>query len=395
MTLRFVRATRPLAAAAALALAAPAALLAQYPTGALHGRLQTEFRTSDIKTQNPDGTPAALNQVVGNEIFVRRAYLEFTAQLASNITGKLEVNATRRAVNLEDAFIDVGLGRFLTWRVGQEKKPIERQELNSSNSYLTVERGAQVNGLKNPNLVSQNNFLTAVGFTSHDVGTSLEFHNPAESHVPVSLRLGVWNGAGKDLNEVNNAKTFGARLVVSPIKGKLSLGAAFVSHDDPITVGGKLAVDSAGRSTGFGLDGEWGTIDRGLHIMADAAFGRESRVGALTPSIAGLRTTPPVATSFEPRFTSFHVVGEYKYLLPENGIAWAVGPVFRIDRTNPDTDNTGISSTMLTPGLNVYFSPRTWLIFNYDVIEPGDRLDIGRGAGETVHSFKTMMRIWF
>jgi hypothetical protein len=396
MTTRFVRAARPLTLAGALALAAPAALVAQYPTGALHGRLQTEFRTSDIKTTDASGNPAAINQVVGNEIFVRRAYLEFSAQLASNITSKLEVNFTRRAVNLEDAYVDVGLGRFVTWRAGQEKKPIERQEINSSNSYLTVERGAQVNGLKNPNLVSQNNFLIATGFTSHDVGTSVEFHNLAESHVPVSLRLGVWNGAGKDVNEVNNAKTFGARLVVQPIKGKLSLGAAFVSHDDPITVGGKLAVDSAGRSTGFGLDGEWGTIERGLHVMADAAFGHEGRVGALTSSIAGLRATPVTSpTTFEPSFTTFHVVGEYKYLLPENDIAWAVGPVFRFDRTNPDTDNTGISSTMYTPGLNVYFSPRTWLMFNYDIIQPGDRLDIGRGAGNSVHSFKTMLRIWF
>lgn len=396
MNLRNLRITRVLPAAAALALAAPATLLAQYPTGSLHGRLQGEFRTSDISTQNADGTPAALNQIVGNEFFIRRAYLEFSAQLASNITGKLEVNATRRAVNLEDAYIDVGLGKLLTWRVGQEKKPIERQELNSSNSYLTVERGAQVNGLKNPNLVSQNNFLIAIGVTSHDVGTSLELHDAADAAIPVSLRLGVWNGSGKDVSEVNDAKTFGARLVVSPIKNRLSLGAAFVSHDDPISVGGKLAVDSAGRSTGFGLDGEWGTIDHGLHIMADAAFGKEGRVGALTSTIAGLRpVVPPAGTTIEPRYTTLHVAGEYKVLLPENGYLWAVGPVFRVDRTNPDTDNTGISSTILTPGLNVYFSPRTWLMFNYDVINPGDRLDLGRGTGESVHSFKSMMRIWF
>ncbi|HSU13248.1 porin [Longimicrobium sp.] len=396
MNLRNVRIPRLLCAAAALALGAPATLLAQYPTGSLHGRLQGEFRTSDIHTQNADGTDAALNQVVGNEFFIRRAYLEFGAQLASNITGKLEVNFTRRTVNLEDAYVDVGLGRFLSWRVGQEKKPMERQELNSSNSYLTVERGAQINGLKNPNLVSQNNFLVAAGFASHDVGTSLELHGAADARIPVSLRLGVWNGAGKDVSEVNDAKTFGGRLVVSPIRNRLSLGASFMSHDDPITVGGKLAVDSAGRSTAFGVDGEWGNLDRGLHVMADAAFGREGRVGALTPAIAGLRPVPvPAGSTLEPRFTTFHVVGEYRFLLPENGYLWAVGPVFRFDRTNPDTRNTEISSTLLTPGLNVYFSPRTWLMFNYDVVSPGDGLDLGRGAGESVHSFKSMLRIWF
>jgi hypothetical protein len=373
----------------------PRALQAQYPTGAVHGRIQAEFRTSDIHTQNADGTEAALNSVVNNEFFLRRAYVEFTAQLAANIRAKLEVNATRRAVNLEDAYIDVGLGRFLTWRAGQEKKPIERQELNSSSSYLTVERGAQVGGLKTPNLVSQNNFLTAVGFTAHDVGTSLEAHTAEGAHVPVSFRVGVWNGQGKDLSEVNNAKTFGARLVVNPIHD-LSLGAAWVSHDDPITVGGKVAVDSAGRSTGFGLDAEWGNFDRGLHVMADAAFGKESRVGALTPTIAGLRPTPvPAGTSIEPRFASFHVVGAFKLLLPENEVATAIVPVFRWDHTAPDTDNSGISSTFITPGVNVEFSPRTWLMVNYDVVSPGDALDLGRGTGESVHSFKTMMRIWF
>jgi hypothetical protein len=381
--------------AAALLLGAPRTLRAQYPTGAVHGRIQAEFRTSDIHSQNADGTDADLNTVVNNEFFLRRAYVEFTAQLAANIRAKLEVNATRRAVNLEDAYIDVGLGRFLTWRAGQEKKPIERQELNSSSSYLTVERGAQVSGLKTPNLVSQNNFLTAVGFTAHDVGTSLEAHTAEGARIPVSFRVGVWNGQGKDLSEVNNAKTFGARLVVNPIHD-LSLGAAWVSHDDPITVGGKVAVDSAGRSTGFGLDAEWGNFDRGLHVMADAAFGKESRVGALTPTIAGLRATPvPAGTDFEPHFASFHVVGAFKFLLPENEVATAIVPVFRWDHTAPDTDNSGISSTLVTPGVNVEFSPRTWFMVNYDLISPGDALDLGRGTGESVHSFKAMMRIWF
>jgi len=54
-----------------------------------------------------------------------------------------------------------------------------------------------------------------------------------------------------------------------------------------------------------------------------------------------------------------------------------------------------VGSTLLTPGVNLYFSPATWLMVNYDVITPGDRLDLGRGAGEAVHSFKAMLRIFF
>ena len=402
------------AAAAALMACLPAAGRAQvqYPVAKFKGRLQTEFRTSDIHSTNADGTPAAVNTVVGNEIFIRRFYLEADVQVARNVRAKLELNATRRAVNLEDAWVDVGLGRFLTWRVGQEKKPVERQELISSSLYPTVERGAQVAGMRNQNLVSENNFLTAAGFTSHDVGTSLEMHTADSAAVPVSLRVGVWTGQGKDNPDVNNAKTFGARLQVSPIRN-LSLGASFVSHDDPISVSvvtptgttKVIAADSAGRSRAFGLDAEWGRAEPDsalrpggsakwrLHLVADASVGKEGHAGVFTSTLAGLRATAPAA-GFSPRFRTFHLVGEYRMPLPGMGALAGIGPVFRFDRTEPDTGNE-VGSTMITPGVNLYFSSRAWLMVNYDVIDPDDRLDLGRGAGESVHSFKTMLRIFF
>lgn len=373
---------------------------AQYPSARFKGRVQVEFRTSDIRSTNADGTPATVNTVVGNEFFLRRFYVEADARIAANVRAKMELNATRRAVNLEDAYIDVGLGRFMTWRAGQEKKPVERQELYSSSRYPTVERGAQVSGLRNPNLTSENNFLVAAGFSGHDIGTSLEVRTADSAAIPVSLRVGVWTGQGKDNPEVNNAKTFGARLQVAPVRG-LSLGASFVSHDDPlrVTVGSGssatqvFAADSAERSTAFGLDAEWGTETGGLHILADAAFGKASRLGALTPALAGLRETAPGA-DFSPRFRTVHLVGEYKMVLNSGSVLQAIGPVLRFDRTEPDTGNE-VGSTMITPGVNLYFSPSAWLMFNYDVITPGDRLDLGRGTGETVHSFKTMLRIFF
>jgi hypothetical protein len=400
MTVLPARVSRCAAGAALLLAALPGAARAQYPTAKFKGRLQAEFRTSDIHSANADGTPATINTVVGNEFFLRRFYLEADAQIAESIHAKMELNATRRAVNLEDAWVDVGLGRFVTWRFGQEKKPVERLEVMSSSLYPTVERGAQMAGLRNPNLVSQNNFLTAVGFTGHDVGTSLELHTADSAAVPVSLRLGVWTGQGKDNPEVNNAKTFGARLTVAPLP-MLSLGASFVSHDDPVsvTVGSGptatkvIATDSAGRSTAFGLDAEWGNGERGAHVVADAAIGKEGRVGAFSSTLAGLRATAPAA-GFSPRFRSFHVVGEYKLLFENSPVFTGIGPLLRFDRTEPDTGSE-VSSTMLTPGVNLYFSPRAWLMVNYDVITPGARLDLGRGAGATVHSFKSMMRIFF
>lgn len=379
-----------------LTSAAPA--MAQYPTAKLKGRLHTEFRTSNITSENADGTPAALNTVPSNEFFLRRAYLEFAAQLAENIHAKAEVNVTRRQANLEDAYIEVGLGRFVSWRFGQEKKPIERQEITSSNLYLTAERGAQIAGLKNPNLVSENNFLVASGFASHDIGTSLEFRAPESLRVPVALRVGVWDGNGKDNAETNDAKTFGGRLVVNPLR-KLSLGASFISRDDPISVvldNGKrvVAADRAGRSRAFGLDGEWGNFESGLHIMADASFGRLSPVAPLTPAIVALRDGA-TGRAGEPRFRTTNIVAEYKFPLAPNPFLSAVGPLFRFDRTVPDTENQDIASTLLTPGLNLYLSPRAWLMLNYDIVNPGSGLDLGRGPGASVHSFKTMMRIFF
>jgi len=155
------------------------------------GCLQAEFRTSDIESTNADGSPATVNTVVSNEFFLRRFQVEADGYVARSVRVKMELNATRRAVNLEDAWVDIGLGRWLTWRAGQEKKSVERQELTSSNLYPTVERGAQIAGMHNQNLVSENNFLLATGFTSHDIGTSVEVHTPDNVFVPASLRVGV------------------------------------------------------------------------------------------------------------------------------------------------------------------------------------------------------------
>ncbi|MFL5382831.1 MAG: porin [Longimicrobiaceae bacterium] len=393
------------AAVLALLACAPAIARAQqqptYPNVKFKGRLQTEFRTSDIQSTNADGTPAAVNTVVSNEFFLRRFYVEADGYLAPSVRVKMELNATRRAVNLEDAWVDVGLGRFLTWRVGQEKKPVERQELVSSSLYPTVERGAQIAGMRNQNLVSENNFLTAAGFASHDIGTSLEVHTADSAAIPVSLRVGVWTGQGKDNPEVNNAKTFGGRLQVAPI-AKLSVGVSFVSHDDSISVpvttpAGTtkvIAADSAGRSTAFGLDAEWGKVNSdGLHLIADASIGKEGRAGAFTSTLAGLRAAAP-GTGFSPRFRTLHLVGEYRIPLANTGTLTGIGPVLRFDRTEPDTDND-VGSTLVTPGVNLYFGRNAWLMVNYDVVMPGDRLDLGRGAGEAVHSFKTMLRVFF
>ena len=394
-----------LVAAAALLASLPGVSRAQqqptYPNVKFKGRLQAEFRTSDIESTNADGSPAAVNTVVSNEFFLRRFYVEADGYVARNVRVKMELNATRRAVNLEDAWVDVGLGRWLTWRAGQEKKPVERQELISSSLYPTVERGAQIAGMRNPNLVSENNFLTAAGFASHDIGTSLEVHTPDSVFVPASLRVGVWTGQGQDNPEVNNAKTFGARFQVAPMR-RLSLGASFVSHDDPISVtvttpsgtSKVIAADSAGRSTAFGLDAEWGSANAdGLHVIADASFGREGRAGAFTSTLAGLRAAAPGA-DFSPRFRTVHLVGEYRVPLANTGALTGIGPVFRFDRTTPDTGND-VSSTLVTPGLNLYFGRNAWVMFNYDVVMPGDRLDLGRGAGEAVHSFKSMLRVFF
>lgn len=390
-----------LAAAAALLACQPGVAQQQYPNVRFRGRLQAEFRTSDIESTNADGTPATVNTVVGNEFFLRRFYVEADGYVAPSVRVKMELNATRRALNLEDAFVDVGLGRWVTWRAGQEKKPVERQELISSNLYPTVERGAQIAGLRNPNLVSENNFLIAAGFTGHDVGTSIEVHTPDSVWVPASFRVGVWTGQGKDNPEVNNAKTFGARLQVAPVRG-LSVGASFVSHDDPISVSVTspsgttkvIAADSAGRSTAFGLDAEWGAPNRdGLHVIADASFGKEGRAGVFSSTLAGLRATNPGA-GFSPRFRTVHVVGEYRVPVAHAGTLTGIGPVLRIDRTTPDTGND-VASTMVTPGVNLFFGRNAWLMFNYDVVMPGDRLDLGRGAGEDVHSFKSMLRVFF
>ena len=346
-------------AAAITMLASPLAAQSDYPTIRLGGRLHQQFYYFDNAPYAGDVGPES-------NFFVRRARIEASGHLTERVSfviqpsfeGGRTIRATtacepddpavctttgRAGVRLRDAYIDVALGDTdgsgLTLRVGQEKRPFSRFELMSSNSVPTLERGAG-NGLLP---VATNNLFEANGFLSHDVGASLIARSDFGRTGDVEVQFGVYNGQGESLNDVNGAKSYGARVAVG-VSRKLGVGAAFFRHDQ--ILGSGEAADSAFYNDAWEIDAQWGRPgDPGLFLLGEYLRG-EARTAGRT-RIAGVT-----------------LVGAWH--IRSRGWLHALEPVLRVDVADPDLDTESDGATLVSAILGLYFSERAKFRVGYE-----------------------------
>jgi hypothetical protein len=343
-------------AAALLASAAPAAAQTTYPNVRISGRLHQQFYAFDNAAYAADVGPES-------NFFVRRARIEATGHISERVSFVIQpsfeggrvirasttcdpecVTTGRGGVRLRDAYIDVELGdpegAGVTLRVGQEKRPFSRHELTSSNSLLTIERGAG-NGLLP---VAANNLFEANGFLAHDVGASLIAASDfGQGHV--SVQFGVYNGQGESLTDVNGAKSYGARATVG-ISPKLEVGGAFFRHDQILGTG--VDADSAFYNDAWEIDAQWGRPgDPGLFLLGEYLRG-EARDAGRTP-IAG-------AT----------LIGAWHFRRTPSGGLHAIEPALRIDLADPDLDTDDDGATLVSAVLGLYLAPRARVRVAYE-----------------------------
>src|SRR3990172_10021201 len=118
------------------------------------------------------------------------------------------------ALRMRDAYLRVGLARTggvaFGLTMGQEKKPFNRYELTSSNTLLSIERGARLRGFSGAE--AQNNLLEENGYIAHDIGASLD---GAAWSGRLGLKAGIYNGSGESAADANNAKTYAARATAT------------------------------------------------------------------------------------------------------------------------------------------------------------------------------------
>ena len=301
-----------------------------YPNVRVGGRLQTQA----YYFGNEEDTAATGST---NNFMIRRARIQASGQISETVSfiimPSFEEGSTR--LRLRDAWIDIGFQRGepktrFTLRMGQEKRPFNRYELLTSNNLPSLERGAGRGLIR----AASNDIFTASGFLSHDVGASLIINSRLNEGQALTFQAGVYNGEGESRNDVNDKKSFGIRATAG-VTSKLNLGASFFSHD------GVNGPDSSYTNSAIGVDAQWGRPgDEGLFLVGDFMTG-ENR------------------TDNDIKMQGFQVVGAYHIRMKSpTAFLYAIEPAARFDLADPDKDTDDDGATLISAGINVYFSSR-------------------------------------
>ena len=319
---------------------------ATFPTFTVSGRLQTQFYLFGNDNQSRTGSES--------NFFIRRARIQVNAKLRENVSLVIQPSfegGRASGVRLRDAYVDIRATRAesrtsFTFRMGAEKKPFGRYELSSSNNLPTIERNAGRGLLP----VASNNLLEAAGYIMTDLGGAVILGHQIDKARRFGLQVGVYNGAGESLNDVNASKSIGARATVDVTK-KLGLGLAVFSHDGIVALS-PTASDSGFRNKAVGLEAQWGQIGaEGLVVVAD--YARAEALTAAKPTMSGLS-----------------LVSAYHIRTKKSKAIFAVEPVFRLDLADPDVDLADNASTLITVGANVYLTARAQLRFMFESQDP-------------------------
>lgn len=377
---------------AALLSAAAPRLLAQAPNVRVAGRIQSQFSTVGGDSTASFEPPS----VVRSSFEIRRLRIQADVRIGENVTMVIQPSYEMAALRMRDALLRVGLahtpGSSLGLTMGQEKKPFNRYELMSSNNLLSIERGARLRGFSSA--VAQNNLLEEDGYIAHDIGVSLD---ASFRENRVSAKVGVYNGSGESAADVNNAKSYAARASATLLTDEqqrpvLRLGAALISRDRAVTrtaTGASFAPDSSRRSSAFALDAEWGDFRPGLHVLVDFVTGDHLADPAFRyhtgRNFGNLRPNTP--DSAFTTFRSLHLVAGWRWQPddPDGArLVKIVEPALRVDLTDPDTRRADDGGLLLTPVVNVHFSPTTVMRAGVDLYRYRD----ATGAGGSVRALR-------
>ena len=371
---------------------AASAARAQTPSVSIRGRIQTQFSTVSGDSSGIFNPHAQVN----SSFEIRRLRIQADVRIGDNINLVIQPSFEMAALRMRDAYLRVIMARNATTSfgltLGQEKKPFNRYELTSSNTLLSIERGARFRGLST--VVAQNNLLEENGYIAHDIGASADANFLTNR---LQLKAGMYNGSGESSNDVNNAKTYAASATVTALMSAeqlpvLRVGAVFISRDRAVTTTASstaFSPDSSRRTSAFGLEAEWGDFRPGLHVIADFATGKHLENTAYRYTVGrnagNLRpNTPDSAFS---TFRSLHVVAAWRHQFDDpNGtrLVKIVEPAVRVDMTDPNTSRDNDQGLLITPVLNVYFSQTTVLRTGLDLY----RYKASDGSSRSVNAFR-------
>lgn len=389
---------RTLTGLALAACAAAADLAAQTPNIRVAGRIQSHFSAvagDSSSNFNPSGT-------VRSAFEIRRLRIQADVRIGETVNMVLQPSFEMGSLRMRDAYLRVQLARTATSGIGltmgQEKKPLNRYELTSSNTLPSIERGARLRGFSGA--AAQNNLLEAEGYLAHDLGASLDWYGMSNR---AAVKLGWYNGSGESAVDVNNGKTLVARGTYTVMANadhvpQLRVGASLISRDRAIAAaatGTAFAPDSSRRTSAFGLEAEWGDFRPGFHVIADFATGDALAAGSHCQSGAAAincrvdvgRNTgnvrPGAPDSAFTTFRSLHVVAAWRWQ-PEDPDGTRrikiIEPALRVDLTDPNTGAADDGGLLITPAVNVHWSQTTVMRVGLDIYRYNDATNTARSV---------------
>lgn len=204
---------------------------------------------------------------------VRRGRLQLEAELKKELSLRIEFEATTAEVNARDLYLRYDIGRSLTLKAGQLKKPFSYGRLRPARNLRIIERPTHI----------REDFR---GYLGRDVGLLAEW----EPIKPMEFSIGIFNGSGVGRGartDNNGAKDVVGRVEFEPVKD-LTFGLNASSHSVVQTIQDPLPAFAEKRFTAYGADV---SCDIGnLKLIAEGLYAEKPEIDSDT-EIIGLYIT--------------------------------------------------------------------------------------------------------
>jgi hypothetical protein len=314
----------------------------------LGGRVQTQLNTSSI-----DG-------VAPSELLIRRARLEIGVRIDDLVSAALQPDFAGDRVSLKDAFVNLAFSPAFQARAGNIKRPFGIFDLVSSKRMPVVERGLRIRGLA---AADEYGLVSGPGYSDRDLGVMVH-GAPVGAPIGLGYAAGVFRGPLHGQVGAQDSYQYTARATAAPGWG-LKLGAAWSSRDFSDAIGD---TPDLRRGHAFEVDLEYGAFAPGFHLIAELSS------GDLDPFADSGFRGGQAWLAYRTAPLGSHLAG--------------LEPVLRLSHADADDDAPIPGGTLFTPGVNVYLTPLTRLMLNYDVWRGGD-------GSDDATSFKAMMQVAF
>jgi hypothetical protein len=307
----------------------------------LSGRVHAQFQTTSVDGFSPSST-----------FSIRRARLKATYEnLSGSMTGRLQFDVGEGKAVLKDGYVDLKLSDAVRVRMGQFKKPFSLWELTSTTKIPVIERSNEILGTSNKHSANR----VAVkdgGFAGRDIG--VQVHGVSGR---VEYAIGAFNGNGSNAEEDDdNGKSVGARLVM--VAGNVRVGGALSNRtvSDFTAISGADTTVSSENFQAVEADLEYGTYEveeNGPWLIGEVQWGKNPQFGNTDTNFMGL-------------------VGVFSYnvLTPNSSLLHSVRPAVRIDFSQRNTGDDATRTTLVTPGLDIFFDSHNRLAIDLDVNVP-------------------------